>query len=333
MRMMPKSALAGLTCSLTCSLIGSLLTSLALAQPFPNKPLRFIVPYPPGGSLDQVARALADKMKDGLGQPVLVENRPGAGGNLGADLVAKSPPDGYSIVMGAVATHAINPALYPKMPYDPIRDFQPITLVASTPNVLIVPPDSAIKSPRDLIDFARKNPGKLNFGSGSNGSTGHLAGELMKQLTGTFIVHIPYSGGNPALLALMAGQTDLMFDNLANASAQIKAGKVRPLAVTTLKRSAFAPELPTMAEADPRLKGFDLDTWFGIMAPAGIPKEAQDRLHAEIVKALATADLKERLTRMGAETGGNTPQQFGDFIQREMVKYARIVKLSGAKVD
>lgn len=313
--------------------MGSALPAVAQGSSWPSKPVRFVVPYPPGGSLDQVARALADKMKDGLGQPVLVENRPGAGGNVGADLVAKSPPDGYSIVMGAVATHAINPALYPKMPYDPVKDFQPITLVASTPNVLIVPPNSPITSPKDLIDFARKNPGKLNFGSGSNGSTGHLAGELMKQLTGTFIVHIPYAGGNPALLALMSGQTDLMFDNLANASAQIKAGKVRPLAVTTLKRSTFAPELPTMAEADPRLKGFDLDTWFGIMAPAGIPKEALDRLHAEIVKALGTADLRERLTRMGAEPGGNSPQQFADFIQREMAKYARIVKLSGAKVD
>jgi tripartite-type tricarboxylate transporter receptor subunit TctC len=309
------------------------LPAAAQGTSWPSKPVRFVVPYPPGGSLDQVARALADKMKDGLGQPVLVENRPGAGGNVGADQVAKSAPDGYSIVMGAVATHAINPALYPKMPYDPVKDFQPITLVASTPNVLIVPPNSPITSPKELIDFARKNPGKLNFGSGSNGSTGHLAGELMKQLTGTFIVHIPYSGGNPALLALMSGQTDLMFDNLANASAQIKAGKVRPLAVTTLKRSTFAPELPTMAEADPRLKGFDLDTWFGIMAPAGIPKEALDRLHAEIVKALTTADLRERLSRMGAEPGGNSPQQFGEFIQREIAKYARIVKVSGAKVD
>ena len=313
--------------------MGAAVPALAQGTSWPTKPVRFVVPYPPGGSLDQVARALADKMKDGLGQPVLVENRPGAGGNVGADQVAKSAPDGYSIVMGAVATHAINPALYPKMPYDPIKDFQPITLVASTPNVLIVPPNSPITSPKDLIDFARKNPGKLNFGSGSNGSTGHLAGELMKQLTGTFIVHIPYAGGNPALLALMSGQTDLMFDNLANASAQIKAGKVRPLAVTTLKRSSFAPELPTMAEADPRLKGFDLDTWFGIMAPAGIPKEALDRLHAEIVKALNSADLRERLSRMGAEPGGNSPQQFSDFIQREMAKYARIVKLSGAKVD
>ena len=308
-------------------------SAVAQTSAWPTKPIRFVVPYPPGGSLDQVARALADKMKDGLGQPVLVENRPGAGGNLGADLVAKSPADGYSIVMGAVATHAINPALYPKMPYDALKDFQPVTLVASTPNVLIVPPDSPIRSPRELIDFARKNPGRLNFGSGSNGSTGHLAGELLKQLTGTFMVHIPYAGGNPALLALMAGQTDLMFDNLANASAQIKAGKVRPLAVTTLKRSLFTPELPTMAESDPRLRGFDLDTWFGIMAPAGIPKEVLDRLHGEIVKALASPELKERLSRMGAEAGGNSPQQFAEFIQREMAKYARIVKLSGARVD
>lgn len=280
-----------------------------------------------------MARALADKMKDGLGQPVLVENRPGAGGNLGADHVAKSPADGYSIVMGAVATHAINPSLYKKMPYDPVKDFQPITLVASTPNVLIVPPESPLKSAKELIDFAKKNPGKLNFGSGSNGSTGHLAGELMKQQTGTFIVHIPYAGGNPALLALMAGQTDLMFDNLANASAQIKAGKVRPLAVTTAKRSQFAPELPTMAEADARLKDFDLDTWFGIMAPAGIPKVALDRLHGEIVKAMGTPELKALFQRLGAEPGGNSPQQFADFIAREAAKYARIVQLSGAKVD
>ncbi len=318
------------------ALVGAILglsTTLAAAQSWPTKPVRFVVPYPPGGSLDQVARALADKMKDGLGQPVLVENRPGAGGNLGADLVAKSPADGYSIVMGAVATHAINPSLYKKMPYDPVKDFQPITLVASTPNVLIVPPESPLKSARELIDFAKKNPGKLNFGSGSNGSTGHLAGELMKQQTGTFIVHIPYAGGNPALLALMAGQTDLMFDNLANASAQIKAGKVRPLAVTTAKRSQFAPELPTMAEADVRLKDFDLDTWFGIMAPAGIPKVALDRLHGEIVKAMGTPELKALFQRLGAEPGGNSPQQFADFIAREAAKYARIVQLSGAKVD
>ena len=328
-----KSLVGAVFVAITSASLAQSASPAGAASAWPVKPIRFVVPYPPGGSLDQVARALADKMKDGLGQPVLVENRPGAGGNVGADFVAKSPADGYSIVMGAVATHAINPALYAKMPYDPVKDFQPVTLVASTPNVLIVPPDSPIKSAKELIDHARANPGKLNFGSGSNGSTGHLAGELMKQQTGTFIVHIPYSGGNPALLALMAGQTDLMFDNLANASAQIKAGKVRPLAVTTAKRSAFAPELPTMAESDARLKGFDLDTWFGIMAPAGIPKEALDKLHAEIVKAMGTPELKALFQRMGAEAGGNTPREFAAFIERERAKYARIVKLSGAKVD
>ena len=327
------AALSATALSQSASPAGAASGSAASAAAWPVKPIRFIVPYPPGGSLDQVARALADKMKDGLGQPVLVENRPGAGGNTGADHVAKSPPDGYSIVMGAVATHAINPALYAKMPYDAVKDFAPVTLVASTPNVLIVPPQSPIKSAKELIDTARKNPGKLNFGSGSNGSTGHLAGELMKQQTGTFIVHIPYAGGNPALLALMAGHTDLMFDNLANASAQIKAGKVRALAVTTAKRSAFAPELPTMAESDARLKDFDLDTWFGIMAPAGIPKDALDKLHAAIVKAMVTPELKALFTRMGAEPGGNTPAEFAAFIERERAKYTRIVKLSGAKVD
>ena len=328
-----KTLVGAVFAALSATTLGQSASPAGSTSTFPTKPVRFIVPYPPGGSLDQVARALADKMKDGLGQPVLVENRPGAGGNVGADVIAKSAPDGYNIVMGAVATHAINPALYAKMPYDSVKDFQPITLVASTPNVLIVPPNSPLKSAKELIDYAKRNPGKLNFGSGSNGSTGHLAGELMKQQTGTFIVHIPYSGGNPALLALMAGQTDLMFDNLANASAQIKAGKVKPLAVTTAKRSQFAPELPTMAESDARLKDFDLDTWFGIMAPAGLSKPVLDRLHSEIVKAMATPELRALFTRLGAEPGGNTPQEFAAFIERERTKYARIVKLSGAKVD
>ena len=327
------AAMAAASLAQSASPAGTSAASAAPATTWPTKAIRFVVPYPPGGSLDQTARALADKMKDGLGQPVLVENRPGAGGNVGADNVAKSPADGYSIVMGAVATHAINPALYAKMPYDSVKDFQPVTLVASTPNVLIVPPQSALTSVKALLDFAQKNPGRLNFGSGSNGSTGHLACELMKQQTRSFIVHIPYSGGNPALLALMAGQTDLMFDNLANASAQIKAGKVKPLAVTTAKRSQFAPELPTMAESDARLKDFDLDTWFGIMAPAGIPKVALDKLHSELVRAMATPELKALFTRMGAEPGGNSPQEFAAFIERERAKYARIVKLSGAKVD
>jgi len=303
------------------------------AQGFPSKPVRFVVPYPPGGPLDVVARALGDKMSAGFKQPVIVDNKPGAGGNLGADFVAKSPADGYTIVMGAVATHAINPALYAKMPYDPVRDFQPVSLVASVPNVLVIGPNTQVRSVRELIDYARAHPGKLNFGSGSNGSAGHLAGELFKQMTGTYMVHIPYAGGNPAMLALLSGQTDLMFDNLANSLAQVKSGKLTALAVTTRKRSAYAPELPTLEEADARLKGFDIDTWFGVLAPAGIPVEALGRLHDELVHALGEPDVKERLAKFGAEPGGNTPAQFAAFIKGEIPKYARIVKASGARVD
>jgi len=311
----------------------ALLAAPAQAQPYPNHPLRFVVPYPPGGPLDVIARALGDKMKDGLGQPVLIDNKPGAGGNLGADFVAKSPPDGYTIVMGAVATHAINPALYAKMPYDPIKDFTPITLVASVPNVLVLNPNTPANSVRELVDYAKAHPGKLNFGSGSNGSAGHLAGEMFKQLTGTYMVHIPYAGGNPAMLALLSGQTDLMFDNLANSIAQVKTGKLKALAVTTLKRSTFAPELPTLQEADPRLKGFDINTWFGVLAPAHIPPDALARLHTELVRALAQPEVKERLARFGAEPGGDTPEQFAQFIKSEIPKYAKIVKASGARVD
>ena len=305
----------------------------AVGQGFPAKPVRFVVPYPPGGPLDVVARALGDKMSAGLKQPVIIDNKPGAGGNLGADFVAKAPADGYTIVMGAVATHAINPALYAKMPYDPVRDFQPISLVASVPNVLVLNPNTPAHSVKELIDYARAHPGKLNFGSGSNGSAGHLAGEMFKQMTGTYMVHIPYAGGNPAMLALLSGQTDLMFDNLANSLAQVKNGKLTALAVTTRKRSSFAPELPTLEEADARLKGFDIDTWFGVLAPAGIPAEALGRLHDELVHALGEPEVKERLAKFGAEPGGNTPAQFAAFIKGEIPKYARIVKASGARVD
>ncbi|MDB5804812.1 MAG: transporter substrate-binding protein [Betaproteobacteria bacterium] len=303
------------------------------AQGFPNRPVRFVVPYPPGGPLDVVARALGDKMSAGLKQPVIIDNKPGAGGNLGADFVAKSPADGYTIVMGAVATHAINPALYAKMPYDPVRDFQPVSLVASVPNVLVVGPNTQPRSVKDLIAYARAHPGKLNFGSGSNGSAGHLAGEMFKQMTGTYMVHIPYAGANPAMLALLSGQTDLMFDNLANALVQVKSGKLAALAVTTRKRSSFAPELPTLEEADAQLKGFDIDTWFGVLAPAGIPADALAALHDQLIRALGEPDVKERLAKFGAEPGGDTPAQFAAFIKTEIPKYARIVKASGARVD
>jgi tripartite-type tricarboxylate transporter receptor subunit TctC len=300
------------------------------------KPIRLIVPYPPGGPLDIVARSLADKVKDTLGV-VVVENRPGAGGNLGADLAAKAAPDGTTIVMGAVATHAINPWLFAKMPYDPIRDFTPITGVAQVPNVLVMNPQTAdklgIRSVADLVAYAKKNPGRLNYGSGGNGSAGHLAGEMFKAQAGVFMVHIPYAGGNPAQLALLSGEVDLNFDNLAAASANIKAGKLRALAVTTAKRSSAVPELPTIAETGGALASFDIDTWFGLFAPAKLPPDLTQRLNRAFVDALGSAELKARLAALLAEPIAGTPDQFGEFVRRELAKYESVVKASGAKVE
>jgi tripartite-type tricarboxylate transporter receptor subunit TctC len=302
------------------------------------KVLRFVVPYPPGGPLDLVARALAEKTKESLGV-VIVENRAGAGGNIGADLVAKSPPDGSTIVMGAVATHAINPWLYAKLPYDPVRDFTPITGVARVPNVLVMSPDVAsrlgIASVADLVAHAKKNPGKLNYGSGGIGSAGHLAGEMFKTEAGVYMVHIPYAGGNAAQLALLAGQVDLTFDNLASASANIKAGKLKALAVTTASRSTAMPEVPTIAEVGGKLglARFDIDTWFGIFGPAHLPAEITARLHKAFVDALASADLRSRLATLYAEPMPMTPDRFGAFVKAELAKYEPLVKASGARVD
>src|SRR5215471_8941412 len=238
--------------------------ALALALPaaaqrplaYPSRPVKLVVPFPPGGPLDIVGRAIAQKLTEAWGQAVVVDNRPGAGGNIGADLVAKSPPVGYTILLGALSTHAVNPSLYTSMPYDAVKDFAPITLLATTPNVLVVNPSLPVNSVKDLVAYAKANPGKLSFGSGSNGSAGHLAGELFKVDTGTDIVHVPYKGGAPATQALLAGDVQFMFDNLANATPQVKAGKLKALAVTTAQRSKLAPELPTMAEAG--LAGFDI---------------------------------------------------------------------------
>ena len=303
-----------------------------------SKAIRFIVPYPPGGPLDLVARALADKAKDSLGV-IVVDNRPGAGGNIGADIAAKAAPDGTTIVMGAVATHAINPWLYAKMPYDPIRDFTPITGVARVPNVLVMTPERSaqlgIASVADLVAYARKNPGKLNYGSGGIGSAGHLAGEMFKSEAGVYMVHIPYAGGNPAQLALLAGQVDLNFDNLASASANIKAGKLKALAVTTAMRSSALPDVPTIAEAGAKLglAKFDIDTWFGIFAPAHLPAETTARLNKAFVDALASPELRARLAALYAEPMPMTPERFAAFVRGELAKYERLVKASGARVE
>ncbi|MEP7276984.1 MAG: tripartite tricarboxylate transporter substrate binding protein [Betaproteobacteria bacterium] len=303
----------------------------AAAQAFPAKPVRLVVPFPPGGPLDAAGRAIAERLTQMWGQSVLVDNRPGAGGNIGADLVAKSPPDGYTVVMGALSTHAVNPSLYARMPYDATKDFAPISLVAVTPNVLVVNPSLPVNSVKELIAYAKANPGKLSFGSGSNGSAGHLAGELFKVDTGTDMVHIPFKGGAPALQALLAGDTQLMFDNLANSLQQAKAGKVKALAVTTAKRSALAPDLPTMAEAG--VPGFDISTWYGILAPAGTPPAVIAKWNADLVKVLDSPELRERMAAQGAEATPTTPAEFSAFIASELAKYARIVKASGAKID
>ncbi len=317
------------------ALLLSAATAPAAAQAWPAKPIRFVVPYPPGGPLDQVARAIAERLREPLGQPVVVENRPGAGGNIGADLVAKAAPDGHAIVMGAVATHAINPSLFAKMPYDANRDFAPVTRVANVPNVLVLNPQVAaqlkIASVAALVAHARRNPGKLNYASGGNGSAGHLAGELLEAMAGVAMVHIPYAGAAPAQLGLLGGQTELMFDNLASAAPQIRAGKLKALAVTTPQRSAFFPELPTVSESG--LKGFDIGTWFGVFAPAGTPQAVVARLSAEIGKVLQTPELRERLAKMGAEPSPTTPEAFAEFVRAEQEKYRRVVRASGARVD
>ena len=311
--------------------IAAILSFAAHAQPYPSKAIRFVVPYPAGGPLDTVARLLGQKVSESTRQPVIVDNKPGAGGNIGADAVAKSPPDGYTVLMGAVATHAINPTLYSSIPYDAVKDFIPVTQVASTPNVLVVNPSVPAANVRDFIAYARANPGKLNFGSGSTGSAGHLAGELFKTMAGVDMTHVPYKGAAPAMTDLIGGQIQLMFDNLASSLAQVRAGKVKALAVTTAKRSALAPELPTIAESG--LPGFDISTWFGIFVPAGTPREVVDRLHAEFVKALAAPEVREKMVNLGAEPVGNKPEEFAAYIRTEADKYARVIKASGAKAD
>lgn len=302
------------------------------------RPIRLIVPYPPGGPLDVVARLLANAVKDSLG-PVIVDNKPGAGGNLGADLAAKAAPDGHTIVMGAVATHAINPWLFSKLPYDPVRDFTPITRVAMVPNVLVMNAATAerlkIATLADLVAHARRNPGRLNYGSGGNGSAGHLAGEMFKTQAGLFIVHIPYAGGNPAQLGLLSGQVDLTFDNLASAAANIQSGRLKALAVTTASRASAMPDLPTVAEAGRSLGlgQFDVGTWFGLFGPAGLPADVLARLHKAFSDALALAEVKARMAQLMAEPSPDTPAQFAAFVKAELAKYGPVVKASGAKVD
>ncbi len=324
-------------------LAGAALASLLPAQSFaqgawPTKPVRIVVPFNAGGTTDILARAVAQELGKALGQSFVVENKAGAGGNIGADLVAKAAPDGYTLLMGTVGTQSINKWLYARMPFDPQKDFQPITLVAGVPNVMVVNTEKAkaqgIDSVQDFIRHAKANPGKLNMASSGNGTSIHLAGELFKAMTGVFMTHFPFTGSNPALMSLMAGDMDVMFDNLPSAMPHIKSGRLKALAVTSSARSSALPDVPTVEEAGgPTLKGFEASSWFGLLAPAGTPMDIVNRVQQETAKALATPAMKERLQLQGAIPSGNTPAQFAQLIDRELKKWQPVVKASGAKVD
>ena len=318
--------------------LASALPLVAQAQSWPEKTVRIVVPFAAGGTTDILARALAPELQRAFGQTFVVDNKPGAGGNIGAAEVARSAPDGYTFLMGTVGTHGINSALYPKLPYDPIKDFVPVTLVAAVPNVLVLNPAKAqqygIDSVPALIRFAKANPGKLNMASSGNGTSIHLAGELFKSMTGTYMLHFPYRGSSPALLDLIGGSMDIMYDNLPSALPQIKGGKLKALAVTSATRSAALPETPTVAEVGgPTLKGYEASSWFGLLAPAGTPADIVQRVQQETAKALSSPTIKERLLAQGAVPSGMTSAQFAAFISAETLKWAQVVKVSGAKVD
>jgi tripartite-type tricarboxylate transporter receptor subunit TctC len=305
-------------------------TTPALAQ---QRPIRLIVPYAAGGPIDVTARIVAEGVKDSLGT-VIIDNKPGAGGNIGADAVAKAAPDGLTIGIAATATNAVNPWLYSKMPFNAATDFAPITQMVRVPNVLVMNAEAAqrlkINTLPELIAYAKANPGKLNYGSGGNGSAGHLAGEMFKQQAGIFAVHIPYNGGNPAQLALLSGQVDFNFDNLATAAPNIRSGKLKAIAVTTAQPSSALPGVPPVAAT---LKGFAIDTWWGLVAPAGTPRDVVAKLNQAFVAALNAPETKTRFATLLAEPVSNTPEQFGAFMKSELAKYEKVVKATGAKVD
>ena len=318
-------------------MIVAALASLGAAMPFafaadyPTKPIRIVVPFPPGGTTDILARAVAQKLSETWNQQVIVDNRPGAGGNIGADLVAKAAPDGYTLVMGTVGTHAINPNLYRKMPYDHVKDFAPVILVAGVPNVLVVNPSLPVHSVHELIDYAKANPGKLNFASSGNGTSIHLSGELFKTMAGVQMTHVPYKGSAPALADLMGGQVQLMFDNLPSSLGLIKGGKLRAVAVTSTTRAAALPDVPTIAESG--LPGFEASSWFGLLAPAGTPHDVVGKLNGVVAAWLATPEAKDKLLAQGAIAAGGSPEAFAKHIESETSKWAKVVKASGAHID
>jgi tripartite-type tricarboxylate transporter receptor subunit TctC len=303
----------------------------AQAQTYPSKPIRMVVPFTPGGTTDILARTVGQKMGEAWGQPVVVDNRPGAGGNIGSELVAKSAPDGYTLLMGTISTHAINASLYKRLPFDPTRDFAPVSRVGTLPNILIVHPSVPVKSVKELIELAKSKPGDLNFASSGVGTSLHLSGELFNSMAGVKLVHVPYKGSSPALADLLGGQVKIMFDNLPTALPHVKAGKLRPLAVTGTKRAAVLPEVPTVIESG--LPGFEVTSWFAVFAPAKTAKDIITKLNGEIVKILNSADVKEKLTQLGVDAAPTTPEELAAFAKAETEKWGKVGKATGASAD
>ena len=309
----------------------AVMATSANAQIWPTKPIRYVVPFAAGGTTDILARTISEKLSVALGQPVIVDNKPGAGGGVGAAEVAKAPPDGYTILGGTISTHAINATLYSKLPYDPVRDFVAITLIARVPNMLVINNDIPAKNVAELIKLMKANPGNWNFASSGSGTSQHLSGELFKNMAGVEMQHIPYKGSPPALTDVMGGQVSMTFDNITTAWTLAKAGKLRAIAVTTAKRSPVAPDVPTLAESG--LPGYEIGSWQGVFAPAGTPPDIVKRLNSEIVKIINMPDVQKRLLELGAEPVGNSSEEFTAFVKTEVVKWGDVVKKSGAKVD
>lgn len=309
----------------------TLATSAALAGPYPDKPIRMVVPFPPGGTTDLLGRVLATRLSDALGQQVLVDNRPGAGGTIGSDVVAKAPADGYTLMFGTVGTQSINASLYKKLPFDTQKDFTPVALFAGVPNILVVNPNVPARTVQELVSYAKAHPNGLNMGSAGNGTTNHLSGELFKAMAGVKIVHVPYKGSGPAMADLLANQVQLMFDNLPGSLPHVKAGRLRALAVTSTTRSPALPDVPTMAEAG--ITGYEADVWFGVVGPRNLPPAVATRLSQEIARIAQDKDMRAKLAQAGASPLSGTPDQFSMLIRKDTEKWAKLVKDSGASID
>lgn len=303
----------------------------ALAQNYPNKPIRIIIAQAPGSATDVISRVVGNRLSEALGQPIVVEARPGAGGAVGTEAAARSAPDGYTLFMGNNSTHGSNPAVYPKLPYDAVNDFAPISFVASVPYVLVVEPSLPVGSVQELIAFAKSRPGKINYASAGNGSTHQFCAELLKSTAGIDVVHIPYKGSPPGIAAVLAGEVSMMFANLTDIGSQIRSGRVKPLAVTTLKRAELLPNVPTMVEAG--VPDFEITSWFGLLAPAATPAPVVARLNAEMVKVLAREDVKSTLGAQGLSVASSSPEQFAAHIKSEIARFTRIAKAAGIKAE